>query len=919
MKWHFLEVKRREEHFMNKMKTLSLLLIVLLVVQFFLPNIDTYGQVKSGAETDPAKLNIHLKEKSETKLQWKVTINDGGEENDGTQTTIQSNDSLSYSVAEHTAGSSLKKSQHGFVIDTEPGNKTHYIIVETDVSDEQINKAQLHATANINGNTYYAKEETAIESKQPDPPTKEEGEQNNEDKKKEVKDEKQPNEQNNNREDEKEVELEDEYIPLEQEKGGMNTNVVSFSAKKMTSAPGSPTVSHTVKETDSENICRRNVRGEITFALPKPTEKKPVDIVVAQDASGSYAGNANQARQSLRDIVDMLDLSQDRMMVTSFRGYNGWKSYNSINDFYDERNISSKGINWNEQRLTLTNHSNGLSNSNNALKSAINQIVFDGATPSASGLQFAKERYEAATRNEDLSNRNTIFLFITDGVANAQLDGLIHIEHNRGGIFNPHVWAEQYQFYEPTFAEVVSVANDIKVNGYDIISAYWENAPVLRNAYGSSYYNNTIGPAARQMVQDVASKPEYYSSNEDLAQTISELLANLQEALNKYDGFKAEFDVAPGFELVEDSVYVNGTKVGYTENGNNVTVTLDEIKSGESTLTYELRETSLHTGATEPITNGSISYDKDRNSYKETVQIPQATLKGNKNLHNCQENVSKLISPVGSNDYGDYLQIDDVNEVFTYKLQYQFGGDIGSYETVKLRDDLESVLQVVGTAHDVEVHSDNIPQLDVEKMVLDDGNGIEIVIKKKNNSYNYLAGKTITVLFQAKVRDDVTNDDLAVYEDGNIPNVAKLLKDDDEKRSNEVHVSLPQKGSITVHKVDEEKEALQGATFTLTGPNGYKKTGVSDADGVIRFSDLPLGTYTLKETKAPEGYRLLEKEMTIDITANNLHVEKEIENTLANWEIPKTGGIGTLGFYSIGLLLMMISVLYYKRKKFYLN
>lgn len=84
-----------------------------------------------------------------------------------------------------------------------------------------------------------------------------------------------------------------------------------------------PTATHKIEKTTSDNICIREVEGTIDFTLPAPETKRPVDIVVVQDASGSYGGNANQAKQSLSDIVDMLDFSQDRMMVTSYRGITG--------------------------------------------------------------------------------------------------------------------------------------------------------------------------------------------------------------------------------------------------------------------------------------------------------------------------------------------------------------------------------------------------------------------------------------------------------------------------------------------------------------------------------------------------------------------------------------------------------------------
>ena len=65
-----------------------------------------------------------------------------------------------------------------------------------------------------------------------------------------------------------------------------------------------------------------------------------------------------------------------------------------------------------------------------------------------------------------------------------------------------------------------------------------------------------------------------------------------------------------------------------------------------------------------------------------------------------------------------------------------------------------------------------------------------------------------------------------------------------------------------VKKVDKDdpKKVLEGAEFTLTDANGaVVATETSDKKGELSFNTLTEGTYTLKETKAPENYKSVDE------------------------------------------------------------
>ena len=75
-----------------------------------------------------------------------------------------------------------------------------------------------------------------------------------------------------------------------------------------------------------------------------------------------------------------------------------------------------------------------------------------------------------------------------------------------------------------------------------------------------------------------------------------------------------------------------------------------------------------------------------------------------------------------------------------------------------------------------------------------------------------------------------------------------------------------------VYKKDEKGKALPGAKFELakqpSGEPKFEKT--SDANGVVHFDNtLTKGLYILKETEAPDGYKLLDKEWVVEVDGNN--------------------------------------------------
>ena len=151
---------------------------------------------------------------------------------------------------------------------------------------------------------------------------------------------------------------------------------------------------------------------------------------------------------------------------------------------------------------------------------------------------------------------------------------------------------------------------------------------------------------------------------------------------------------------------------------------------------------------------------------------------------------------------------------------------------------------------------------------------------------------------------------------------------------------------IQVTKTDNGEKKLPGAEFNLKqGEETLKfvkdgsvyrlplteeedakasETLVTDENGLIMIKGLDLGTYTLVETKAPDGYELPANPETVITLADdaddsgkpdgilNNDSDGTFETTVVNTKpgiLPVTGGIGTALFTICGLLLMSGAVI----------
>ena len=263
---------------------------------------------------------------------------------------------------------------------------------------------------------------------------------------------------------------------------------------------------------------------------------------------------------------------------------------------------------------------------------------------------------------------------------------------------------------------------------------------------------------------------------------------------------------------------------------------------------------------------------------------------------------------------------------YTYDIKTLLPEDIQTYKNYVVTDVLDDRLEVVGTPI-VKIDNKKIDESIVNVIVA----GQKVIASIED--FSKVTGKELHLQITAKIKGDVQSG-------VKIPNKAVLdfvNKDDvssekDGKPSNEVVVT-PTMGNIKIEKVDgkDNNLKLKGARFELRDSKGKvvtvqekKMDDKTDAYGIITWNEIPYGEYQIVETEAPkyidedgsiEQYQKLRDPIEIKIDKDNKVIELKVENNKSGWIIPATGGIGTIFFTVVGLLLMVTAALIFFRKK----
>ncbi|WJP98192.1 SpaA isopeptide-forming pilin-related protein [Macrococcus bovicus] len=129
-----------------------------------------------------------------------------------------------------------------------------------------------------------------------------------------------------------------------------------------------------------------------------------------------------------------------------------------------------------------------------------------------------------------------------------------------------------------------------------------------------------------------------------------------------------------------------------------------------------------------------------------------------------------------------------------------------------------------------------------------------------------------------------------------------------------INTKILGKLDIVKYQAGDESKLLAGATFDLKDSTGHViASRTTGTDGKISFIDLPLGTYTLVEAKAPTGYQLDQTPINVTIKDGTL-VTVKVSNKSNSAILPNTGGWGTLLFTFSGIIIIFLSLMYRRQQ-----
>ena len=426
-----------------------------------------------------------------------------------------------------------------------------------------------------------------------------------------------------------------------------------------------------------QNGCYRKIKksDQTKWTVPR----KPVDLVILQDASGSFRNTIPNVQNALKTLTTFVSEenydennprlvktdnpdTSDRVMMATFQGADGYNYYYN-NDFTGRKDVVGG---WGAD-YDYKYKSSNLSSDQNDIHQFIDNIKVAGGTPTVPAIDDVIAQYNQIKGNM-ANGRKTIFLLITDGVANGKRDpdGKVRLEYSD---YRNKILSRAWNFNELTEAsqnvlgrveEVKEASTRLKnVVGSEgtVVVGFWEDVSIFENSKAQYYdtyregYSKYFNIGDNRSVQDIfhealegmASPAKningknvsfYVNEQSDINKFSSRVLESVGAALIKED-IKGEFTVTPGYKV--DAVRINGKTVvekvtdpskqirgRINQEGDNVTIYVPDsvFNPGNNSFDYDL---SKEARAPETNEEDEVDPPADYKPVKEEVTVPELT------------------------------------------------------------------------------------------------------------------------------------------------------------------------------------------------------------------------------------------------------------------------------------------------------
>lgn len=463
--------------------------------------------------------------------------------------------------------------------------------------------------------------------------------------------------------------------------------------------------------------------------------------------------------------------------------------------------------------------------------------------------------------------------------------------------------------------------------------------------YGDYYFIELVAPDGYQLnegqheftIDGPASLTKDSCGDIERLKVINEEATSGEVKLEKY-GEKDEDSIKKRLQGAEFSLYKKATSSdeddeliegGLTTNEQGI-IQYTDLELAD----YYFIETKAPAGYA--LNNEKIEFTIDNTNNNETITLTAI----NYNVPEVEKDIEDE----------QHYEIDRDRE-FKYNITIKTPGDIDKYKILGVTDTLDERLEFIDEFSSI---TDGWMVTGTDKSNIEFTKVGQTLTWSVKDLTLLQPNTEITITFTAKIKPNAV---LEPTETG-IENEAVLEFDNDRGEFSDPEdppttppVTVdPKDGGIKIIKIDASDNdiKLAGAEFKLstdkagndivdsTGTiitvNGEPHSGLlkeltTRTDGTFTIEGLTPGTYYLHETKAPTyteqhadgsnvelSYRLLTKPLEVEVENKVLEKNYEVKNSKTGWQLPDTGGIGTILFYLLGAVLMVLAVLLFLKR-----